>query len=120
MAAKLFASPAVPNVYPANSAAKPSVQQPFVRTPVPVKPYPLAAAVARVTQPRGGFMNPSQQHIPPAQGASALPSKSFRQSSKQKSVDMHKRQGNIIQQEMRILIPFRTKMSSLHHRKEKV
>jgi hypothetical protein len=35
MAAKSFASPAVPNVYPANS---------------------VAAGVAGVTQPRGGFM----------------------------------------------------------------
>jgi hypothetical protein len=94
MAAKLFPSPAVPNVYPANSAAKPSVQQPFVRTPVPVKPYPLAAGV---TQPFGGFMNPSQQGIPPAPGVSALPDKSLRQSSKQKSVEMRKRQGNIIE-----------------------
>jgi hypothetical protein len=67
MAAKSFASPAVPNVYPANSAAKPSGQQPFVRTPVP-----LAAGVAGVTQPRGGFMNPCQD-IPPAPRVSGLP-----------------------------------------------
>jgi hypothetical protein len=74
MAAKSFASPAVSNIYPANSAAKPSVQQPLVRTPMPLKPYSLAAGVAGVTQPRGGFMNPSQQGIPPAPGVSALPS----------------------------------------------
>lgn len=74
-AAKPFISPTVPNLYPANSATRPSVQQPFVPTTVPPKPFSPAPVVSGVSQPHGGFMNPGQPGIPPAPSVSASPGK---------------------------------------------
>lgn len=72
-AVKPFVSPTVPNFYPANSAAKPSIQQPFVPTAAPPKPFSPPPVVSGVTQPHGGFINPGQTSIPPAPGVSASP-----------------------------------------------
>ncbi|XP_023705951.1 protein transport protein Sec31A isoform X4 [Cryptotermes secundus] len=72
-AAKPFISQTVPNLYPANSATKPSVQQPFVPTAVPPKPFSPAPVLSGVLQPHGGFMNPGQPSLSPAPSVSASP-----------------------------------------------
>jgi hypothetical protein len=68
-AAKPFNSPTVPNFYPANSVAKPSIPQTFSSTVEPPNPFSPAAPVSAVSQPHGGFANPSQLSAQAVPGA---------------------------------------------------
>lgn len=74
-AAKQFSNPSVPNFYPANSVAKPSIPQPFAPPVVPPKPFSPSPVVSAVSQPYGGYANPGQLSMPSAPGVTTQPSK---------------------------------------------